>query len=112
MTVLAVAELFGIAGRREELATLLAGFETEAARQPGCRRYVTSAVLAEPDRYVVVSEWEDQAALDAHYASEAFGHFQFDLDGLLARPSEARLYAVGEERRPVSSTPMDPRDAD
>ena len=41
-----------------------------------------------------VSEWRDQAALDAHYASTGFANFQFSLDGLLARPSQMTLYSV------------------
>jgi quinol monooxygenase YgiN len=112
MAILAIAEMFGIAASRSELTALLARFEGEAAGHQGCRRYVASSALTEPDRFVIVSEWDDQAALDAHYASDAFGRFQFDLDGLLARPSEEIVYTVAEAVRPVSSGPMDPRDAD
>jgi hypothetical protein len=35
MAVVAIADLFGIAGRRSELAAVLEAFEPEAAAEPG-----------------------------------------------------------------------------
>jgi quinol monooxygenase YgiN len=110
--VLAVADLFGIKGRRQELRDVLADAERDAAGEPGCLRYVFAATVADPDHFVLISEWRDQAALDAHYASDAFANFQFALDGLLARPSEMTLYAISGSARPLSSRPIDPRDVD
>jgi quinol monooxygenase YgiN len=112
MAVVAIADLYGISGRRDELVALLAEAERAAVAQPGCVRYSFAAALADPDRFVLVSEWHDQAAMDAHYASPAFANFQFSLDGLLARPSEMTVYSVSGSARPVASGPMDPRDAD
>ena len=112
MVVIAVAEMFGISGRREELAELLERFEHWAAGEPGCRRYTFAVTLANPSRFVLVSEWDSQAALDAHYRSEEFAEFQLGLDGLLARPSELTMYAGESAVRPLDTRPMDPRDAD
>ena len=112
MIVLAVADLYGISGRRDELLALLDRSERDAAAEPGCRRYTFAATLADPDRFVLVSEWESREALDTHYASRAFADFQFGLDGLLARPSEMTVYSVSGAVRPLNSSPMDPRDAD
>jgi quinol monooxygenase YgiN len=112
MAVLSVAEMFGISGRREELARLLERFERWAAGEPGCRRYVFAAALADPSRFVLLSEWESQEALDAHYRSETFADFQLSLDGLLARPSELTVYSIESAIRPTDTRPMDPRDAD
>ena len=112
MVVIAVAEMFGISGRRDELALLLERFERWAAGEPGCRRYTFAAALADPSRFVLVSEWESQEALDAHYKSEEFTEFQFGLDGLLARPSELTVYSSDGTVRPLNARPMDPRDAD
>jgi quinol monooxygenase YgiN len=110
--VLVIADIFGIAGRRPELVSVLAGAERDAAAEDGCLRYSTAASLDDPDHFVVVSEWRDQAAVDAHYATPGFATFQMALDGLLARPSEMTMYDVGATRRPLPSEPMDPRDAD
>ena len=112
MAVIAVAEMFGISGRRAELMVLLERFERWAAGEPGCRRYVFAAALADPSRFVLFSEWDSQEALDDHYRSEAFTEFQLGLDGLLARPSELTVYSVENAVRPEDTRPMDPRDAD
>ena len=112
MTVIALADLYGIVGRRDELVVVLARSERESVVEPGCRRYVFAATLADPEHFVLVSEWDSVDALDAHYDSEAFASFQFDLDGLLARPSELTIYSTDGGVRPVDTRPMDPRDAD
>jgi quinol monooxygenase YgiN len=112
MAVIAVAEMFGISGRREELTRVLERFERWAAGEPGCRRYVFAAALADPSRYVLFSDWESQEALDTHYRSEAFDDFQRSLDGLLARPSELTVYSVDDAVRPTDTRAIDPRDAD
>lgn len=112
MAVIAVADMFAISGRRDELAALLERFEQTAAAEPGSRRYTFSARLIDPSQFILVSEWDSEEALDAHYRSEAFAEFQFALDGLLARPSEMTVYSAEGEVRPVNSGPMDPRDAD
>jgi quinol monooxygenase YgiN len=112
VSVIAVADIFGISGRRQELVAALTDAEREAADQSGCVRYSFAATIAEPDHFVLISEWRDQAALDAHYASSGFASFQFSLDGLLARPSQMTVYSVSGSARPLASGPMDPRDAD
>ena len=104
--------MFGISGRRDELRAALAGAEPDPAAARGCLRYQFAAALDDPDHYVLVSEWRDRAAMDAHYASPAFTNFQLALDGLLARPSEMTIHTVTDSVRPVASGPMDPRDAD
>ncbi|HEY3944471.1 MAG TPA: antibiotic biosynthesis monooxygenase [Solirubrobacteraceae bacterium] len=98
--------------RRAELAALLERFGGWAGGEPGCRRYIFAATLTDPSRFVLVSEWETQKALDAHYRSEAFADFQLSLDGLLARPSESTVYSAEGSVRPLNTRPADPRDAD
>jgi quinol monooxygenase YgiN len=110
--ILAVADLFGISGRRQELRVALDAAERDAATHPGCVRYSFAATVADPDHFLLVSEWRDQAALDAHYASTGFANFQFSLEGVLARPSEMTVYSVSGSVRPLSSRPLDPRAAD
>jgi quinol monooxygenase YgiN len=112
MVVIAIAEMFGIIGRRHELATLLERFGSWAGRESGCKRYIFAVTMADPSRFVLVSEWERQEALDAHYRSQAFADFQLGLDGLLARPSELTVYSAEGAVRPMDTRPMDPRDAD
>jgi quinol monooxygenase YgiN len=110
--ILVVADIFGIAGRRQQLIAALASAAREANAQDGCLRYSVAAAVEDHDHFVVVSHWHDEAAVDAHYSAPAFTTFQQSLDGLLARPSEMTMYNVAGERRPLPSGPMDPRDAD
>lgn len=110
--VVAIADMFAIDSRRGELVSLLERFEAQAARGPGCDRFTFAASLADPDRFVLVSEWNSQTALDEHYRSQAFAEFQFGLQGLLSRPSELAVYAPAGAVRPLNTRPMDPRDAD
>jgi quinol monooxygenase YgiN len=112
MHVVAIADIFGVSGRRDELAALLRRTEQQARQQQGARRYVFTAHLGDPDHYVLVSEWETLDAMEAYHRSEQFASYQFALNGLLARPSEMIIYSVAGEMRPVPSGPMDPRDAD
>jgi quinol monooxygenase YgiN len=111
MAVVAIAEIFGISGRRAELLDLLTRSEQLARRQPGARRYAFAARLDAPDQFVLVSEWDSHDAMAAYHRSEEFARYQFELDGLLARPSEMTIYSVSDAVRPVPSGPLDPRDA-
>jgi quinol monooxygenase YgiN len=110
--VVARYQLFGISGRRRELRALLARTEQEVRGVPGSRRYFFAASVEDPDRFVLVSEWDTRDAMDAHYRFEAFARYQFELGGLLARPSEMTVYSVTDAVRPVPSGQLDPRDAD
>jgi quinol monooxygenase YgiN len=110
--VIAVGDLFGISGRRAELQALLAQSQQDVAASPGCRRYTFAATLADPDQFVLVSDWDSQEALDRHYRSDAFDRFQFGLEGLLAKPSEMTVHSIAASVRPADTRPMDPRDAD
>jgi len=107
-----IADMYGGAGLRSELRALLTDAERRATRHDGCIRYTVAASIADPDRYLVVQEWRDDVALEAHYASPEFQRFQFALHGLLVRWSEATIHTVGATVRPVASGPIDPRDAD
>ncbi len=112
MPVIALADIFGIGGRRAELHALLSETERSARVQPGVRRYVFTARPNDPDQYLLVSEWETQEAMDAYHRSDAFARYQFEVGEMLARPSEMSVYTVTEAVRPVASGPLDPRRAD
>ena len=112
MSIVAVADLFGISGRRRELVAALAREQRAATVQPGCLRYAFATTIADPDHFVLISEWRDRTSLDAHYASTEFAGFQFSLNGLLARPSQMTVHSVSATVRPVASGPLDPREAD
>jgi quinol monooxygenase YgiN len=109
--VLAITRIHGVAGRRADLRVLMRETEARVAAEPGCRAYRFAATLDEPDEYLNLQEWEDEAAFLAHQSSPAFRDYQRGLFDLLARPSEMEVHRVGETTRPEPSI-MDPRAAD
>jgi quinol monooxygenase YgiN len=112
MPVIAIAEIFGISGRRSELVELLTRTEQHARELPGSRRYVFAADLETPNQFVLLSEWDTHEDMAAYHRSEQFARYQVELHGLLARPSEMTVYSVTDTLRPVPGGPPDPRDAD
>jgi len=112
MHVIAIAEIFGLSGRRNELVTLLTQTERHVRALAGSRRYVFAARLETRDQFVLLSEWETHDAMDAYHRSDYFARYQFELSGLLARPSEMTIYSATHTLKPVPSGPLDPRDAD
>ena len=71
MTVIAIADIFGISGRRGELTALFSRTEQHVRSLPGSRRYAFAARIEAPDEFVLVGEWDSEAAMDAYYRSEA-----------------------------------------
>lgn len=112
MTVVAVAHIEGIHGRRAELVELMRATAAAAREHPGCLAYDFTAAVDDPDHFVLVAEWRDDPSLRAYYASASFAAYQEGLLGLLARPSELRLHHVERTERPASAGVMDPREAD
>jgi quinol monooxygenase YgiN len=109
--VLAITRIHGVAGRREDLRALMRETEARVAAEPGCRAYRFAATLEDPDEYLNVQEWEDDAAFLTHQSSPAFRDYQRGLFDLLARPSDMEVHRATETTRPEPSI-MDPRAAD
>jgi quinol monooxygenase YgiN len=112
MTVVAVGRVHGIAGGRAQLIGLMRRTANAARAESGCRAYDFAEVLDGVDEFVVVHEWDDRAALDAHYRGVVHAAYREGIFGLLARPSDLVIHEVAASERPVDSTTMDPRDAD
>jgi quinol monooxygenase YgiN len=110
--VLAVTRIHGLAGRREDLHALMRETEARVAAEPGCRLYVFAATLDDPDEYVHVQEWADEAAFAAHQRSPAFHEYQRSLFELLARPSDMQVHRAAATFTPIPSGLPDPRAVD
>jgi quinol monooxygenase YgiN len=112
MTVIAIGRVHGIAAARPQLRELMQRTAAAARSERGCRSYDFAETVDGPDEYVVVHEWEDAAALEAHYGGTGYAAYQQGLFGLLARPSELAIHHVASTERPTAGGPMDPREAD
>jgi quinol monooxygenase YgiN len=107
-----VGDIYALVGRADELVELLHETQEHARSEPGCVAYAFAEVVRDPGHYIVVQEWRDEAALEAHYASQAFRRYQDRVGELLARPSEVRLHRVAQTVQLADPGPMDPRRAD
>jgi quinol monooxygenase YgiN len=112
MTVVAVGRVYGIASARGELIELMRRTAAAARTERGCRSYDFAETLDAADEFIVVHEWDDRAALAAHYRGATHEAYEQALFGLLARPSDLAIHEVASTERPVPNAPMDPRDAD
>lgn len=112
MAVVAVGRVHGIATGRAQLIELMRRTAAAARREPGCHSYDFAEIVDGADEFVVVHEWEDEDALDAHYRGPAYQAYQQGVFGLLARPSELVIHRIAGSERPIDTGPMDPREAD
>lgn len=60
---------------REEIAGCLRELTACSRQEPGCVVYVPHAVESEPDTVLIYEQYQDEAAVDAHRASEHFRRF-------------------------------------
>ncbi len=74
----------------ENLDAARAAVETmmvETRKEPGCRVYEFSEVVGARGRFRIYEEWDDQAALDAHFKTAHMAAFRARLGeiGILSR---------------------------
>jgi quinol monooxygenase YgiN len=95
--MICVAVTYVIKPGHEPEAIELFGKLTEATRaEPGCRMYLVHRSTAEPRRFFLYEQYDDQAALDAHRAAPHF-----------ARYAAGGLFAILESRTPELYEPLD-----
>jgi quinol monooxygenase YgiN len=104
---LLVAELHGLAGLQAQLRELLDTLAGGAREEAGC---VSFRVLSaeQPGEFVLLSEWSDEAALRAHYATPHYRYYREHVAPLLARPSDVVVHHVEQTLRALDPNPPDP----
>jgi quinol monooxygenase YgiN len=105
--VVLIAHLHGQVARLGELKALLADLAASARRDPGCERYDV-AFPDEPGECLLVSTWKSEAALRAHYRSDAYLRYRGGVGELLARPSDVVVHHVSASVRARDPNPPDP----
>ena len=91
-TVRVIAHLIAQTEKVEELSLLLSELVAPVRQQSGCLQYDLWQNQAEPTKFVFVEEWESQALLDAHSASEIMQAAGEKMSKLLAAPADIQLY--------------------
>jgi quinol monooxygenase YgiN len=110
--IVALGDVYALLPRRQEAIELMRETQAAARSEPGCLGYAFPEAVDDPGHFVLVQQWRDQSALDAHYRSDAFATYQARVGDLLVRTSDLRLHRVAETVAPRDSAPMDPRLAD
>ena len=69
-------------------------------KEPGCLAYEFSQVLGHTNRFRVYEEWQDQAALEAHFTTPHIATFRAELAevGVISRDLHR---VVGGEKQPL-----------
>ena len=57
-------------GERDTFLAAVVPMVTATRREPGCREYVFSPDPGDDDRVLLYELWDDQEALDGHFASD------------------------------------------
>ena len=84
----------------EKAATAAKVMVAETVKEPGCLIYEFSQILSYPTRFRVYEEWQDQAALEAHFAAPHMAEFQAALGEVGVVASD--IYrVVGGEKQPL-----------
>ncbi|MFI1198535.1 antibiotic biosynthesis monooxygenase [Streptomyces sp. BHT-5-2] len=90
MSLTVVAECLAAPGNEDRLRTALEAMIEPSLEEPGCLAYHPYADPNEPARMVIVEEWTDLQALEAHFATAHFHHVRQVLDLVLAEPVTVR----------------------
>lgn len=106
-TVVMLADVHGLVGREEELRALLADLAAGARTEPGCSGFRVLGA-EEPGDLLVLSSWDGEAALRAHYRTPHYRRYRDAVGPLLARPSQVTIHHVRETVHPVDPSPPDP----
>ena len=101
--IVALGDVYAQIPRRREAEEAMLVAQRAALPEDGCISYAFAEALGDPGHYVVVQRWSGNDAVEAHYRSEAFFHYQAAIAPLLVRESELTLHAVQDEVRPLDS---------
>jgi quinol monooxygenase YgiN len=105
--VVLVARLHAQVGRLAEVKELLGDLAAGARRDPGCHSYEV-AFMDEPGECLLVGSWDGEAALRAHYRSDAYLRYRSRVGELLTRPSDVVVHHVSASVHARDPNPPDP----
>jgi quinol monooxygenase YgiN len=84
---------------RERFVAIATEMCSTSRTDEGCHGYRFYADLEQPDHYIIVEEWEDDAALRAHFSQPHTAGFLTALTAILAVPADALFHTVASTRR-------------
>ena len=94
IVLVVIANLSGKSDKREECKAALAKAAAASRGDAGCLGYTFTVDVENPDHYVSVELWEDQAALDAHFGAPHLAELMTVAGELLDGEVDIKTYAV------------------
>ena len=87
------------AENRERFVAVAAAMCSSSREEDGCRGYRVYADLEQDDQYVFVEEWDDDEALQRHFAQPHTATFMKALPTLLGGPADVLFHTTASTRR-------------
>ena len=92
MTLRVVARIKAKPDKVEEVREALSGLVAPTRSEPGCIVYELLQNTDDPTDFTFVEEWESEAALSVHAASNHIRATRSRLDGIVEGATEIRTY--------------------
>lgn len=80
MSIRIIVSMTAVPGKGEALAAAFGALCPHVLQEPGCRQYELFSSREDPDRFVLVEKWDDEASLQLHF--DAMRARNFNLDGI------------------------------
>ncbi|MDQ3934274.1 MAG: antibiotic biosynthesis monooxygenase [Actinomycetota bacterium] len=88
---------------RDEAIAAAAKMRDASVQEPGCQEYGFWFAFDDPNRLLVFERWDDQAALDAHFATPHLAEFAQAIPSFVdGAPDIRRLVVDDESAGPLS----------
>ena len=94
MTLRVVARVKAISGKEDQVSEALIELVTPTRNEPGCIVYELLQNTDDPTDFTFVEEWESDAALASHAASEHIKATRAKLEGIVEEAPDIRTYTV------------------
>ena len=93
------------ADKRAELVRVGEAVAAASREEAGCLNYRLYQSTDDENAFVFVEEWEDDAALQQHFATPHIATFMRDVAPLVTSPPEVRFHEVAGTRGLADMTP-------
>ena len=81
-------------GTRQDFIDAVRPMVAATLEEPGCREYAFTPDPDDDDRLMLFELWDDQAALDAHFASDHMAQWQQRKERLDVTNAEVKKYTI------------------
>ena len=108
---LVLARVHGVAARSAELRAAAEELADSSAGQAGCVSFEVLVPRGADAELVLLSAWQNEHAMRAHFTSGAYGTYVSAVTELLTRPSDVTIYAVSETVHPIPDLSTEPQRA-